>query len=329
MQGLAGQKAGVEREGNTVSRLLLALLLLMPGALRAQEAAIRLVVPFAAGQGSDLAARRVAEKLRPILGQPVVVDNRPGAGGNIGAALVARAAPDGSVLCWGSYGTHGINEFLYANMPYDPQRDFTAVALVVKHGMLLAGSAEHGPRSLAEAVAMLRTRAGGAAVGLPSSTARLGAHMLGTLLRAEPVAVPFTSSGQALTALVRGDVQLVFDTLVTSMGGVNNGQAVPLAVTFRQRSEALPNVPTFVEAGIELDLVAWNGLFGPAGLPAAQVARLNAAVNQALADPELRLALARDGGQAAGGAPAVLVEQMRSDRERWGPVIRTLQLSAQ
>ena len=141
--------------------------------------------------------------------------------------------------------------------------------------------------------------------------------------------MPFTSSGQALTALVRGDVQLVFDTLVTSMGGVNNGQSVPLAVTFRERSQALPQVPTFVEAGIELDLVAWNGLFGPAGLPAAQVARLNAAVNQALADPELRLALAREGGQAAGGAPAVLVEQMRSDRERWGPVIRTLQLTAQ
>jgi tripartite-type tricarboxylate transporter receptor subunit TctC len=288
---------------------------------------IRAVMPFAAGQGSDIVARRVAERMRAPLGQPVIVENRPGAGGNIGTAHVARATPDGYTLVWGSMGTHGVNEFLFPSLPFDPVRDFVPIALVVRHGMMLAANTETGPRDIQAAATLLRGRPGHP-VAVPSSTARLALQVIRREVGQEPLAVAYPGSAQSLAGVMRGEVPLVIDTLVALMGAIGNGQVRPLAVSFRQRSEALPDVPTFLEAGIGLDLGPWIALYAPAGTPEPVIRTLNRAVNEALADPALRSAIARDGGEAAGGTPQELADQMRSDRESWGPVIRALGLQA-
>ncbi|MBY0337172.1 MAG: tripartite tricarboxylate transporter substrate binding protein [Acetobacteraceae bacterium] len=290
---------------------------------------VRVIMPFAAGQGSDIVARRVAERMRPHLGQPIVVDNRPGAAGNIGTAAAARAAPDGYTLLWGSFGTMALNEFLFPALPYDPLRDFVPIGMAVRHGMLLASGPESGPRDLPQAVELLRGQPGAAGVAMPSSTARLVLNVLGQQIGAEPLAVAYPGSGQAATAVMRGEVPLIFDTLAALMAPLGNRQATPLAVTFRQRHSLLPQIPTFRETGIDLELEAWIALYAPSGVPEAVVQRMNAALNAALAEPELRQALARDGAEPGGGTPQDLGAQAQRDRAQWGPVIRRLGLTAQ
>ena len=289
---------------------------------------VRVIMPFAAGQGSDIVARRVAERMRPHLGQPIIVDNRPGAAGNIGTAAAARATPDGYTLLWGSFGTMALNEFLFASLPYDPHRDFVPIGMAVRHGMVLASGPEQGPRDIAQAVSLLREARGGAGVGMPSSTARLVLNVLGQLTRTEPLAVAYGGSGQAATAVMRGEVPLVIDTLAALMAPLSNRQATPLAVSFRERHPLLPQVPTFREAGLDLELEAWIALYAPAGVPEVVIRRMNEALNAAMAEPELRDALARDGAAPGGGSPAELGAQAQRDREQWGPVIRRLGLTA-
>lgn len=292
------------------------------------ERPVRVIMPFAAGQGSDIVARRVAERMRPHLGQPIVVDNRPGAAGNIGTAAAARATPDGYTLLWGSFGTMALNEFLFASLPYDPRTDFVPIGLAVRHGMVLASGAEQGPRNIAQAVSLLREARGGTGVGMPSSTSRLVLNVLGEQTRSEPLAVAYGGSGQSATAVMRGEVPLIIDTLAALIGPLANRQATPLAVSFRARHPLLPQVPTFREAGIDLELEAWIALYAPAGVPDIVIRRMNEALNAAMAEPELREALARDGAAHGGGTPAELGAQAQRDREQWGPVIRRLGLTA-
>lgn len=314
-----------------VLMVMLALVGAWPSAAPAQswpERPVRVIMPFAAGQGSDIVARRVAERMRPHLGQPIVVDNRPGAAGNIGTAAAARATPDGYTLLWGSFGTMALNEFLFASLPYDPRTDFVPIGLAVRHGMVLASGAEQGPRNIGQAVSLLRAARGGAGVGMPSSTSRLVLNVLGEQTRSEPLAVAYGGSGQSATAVMRGEVPLIIDTLAALIGPLANRQATPLAVSFRERHPLLPQVPTFREAGIDLELEAWIALYAPAGVPDIVIRRMNEALNAAMAEPELREALARDGAAHGGGTPADLGAQAQRDREQWGPVIRRLGLTA-
>ncbi|MEI6162388.1 MAG: tripartite tricarboxylate transporter substrate-binding protein, partial [Roseococcus sp.] len=218
--------------------------------------------------------------------------------------------------------------FLFPTLPYDPHRDFQPIGMAVLHGMVLASGPETGPRNIAEAVALLRETPGGAGVAMPSSTARLVLHVLARETRTEPLAVAYPGSPQAATGVMRGEIPLLFDTLAALMGPLSNRQVTPLAVTFRQRAAALPEVPTFREAGIDLELEAWIALFAPAGVGDAVVSRVNAALNAALAEPELRAALARDGAEPGGGTPADLAARAAQDRATWGPVIRRLGLTA-
>ena len=314
-----------------VLMVMLALVGAWPSAAPAQswpERPVRVIMPFAAGQGSDIVARRVAERMRPHLGQPIVVDNRPGAAGNIGTAAAARATPDGYTLLWGSFGTMALNEFLFASLPYDPRTDFVPIGLAVRHGMVLASGAEQGPRNIGQAVSLLRAARGGAGVGMPSSTSRLVLNVLGEQTRSEPLAVAYGGSGQSATAVMRGEVPLIIDTLAALIGPLANRQATPLAVSFRERHPLLPQVPTFREAGIDLELEAWIALYAPAGVPDIVIRRMNEALNAAMAEPELREALARDGAAHGGGTQADLGAQAQRDREQWGPVIRRLGLTA-
>jgi len=258
-----------------------------------------------------------------------VVENRPGAGGNIGAAAVARAEPDGYTLLWGTNATNAANEFLYTNLGFDPTRDFTPVIGIVRLGMVLSVNATSELRTLQDAMTRARARPGALSVGVPSTTARAVVEMIRQAASVDLLSVPYPGSGQALTGLLRDDVQFILDTVTASSAAIAGGQTRPLAVSLGQRSGSLPDVPTFTEAGVALEADAWNAVFAPTGTPAEAVRVLNGAMNAALADPTLRASLVRSGAEPIGGTPEDLAAMVRRDRGIWGPVIRALGLTAQ
>jgi tripartite-type tricarboxylate transporter receptor subunit TctC len=290
---------------------------------------VRILVPYAAGQGSDLFARRFAENFQKQLGQPFIVENRPGAGGNIGTAAAARAEPDGHTLLWGTNGTHAANEFMYASLGFDPMRDFQPVAGILRFGMVVSVAQNGGSRSIADLITMARQRPGQVSVGLPSTTARAVLQILRDKSGADLLPVPYSGSGQALTGLLRGDVQASIDTVTAVLGSARSGQTVPVAISTGKRSESLPQVPTLREAGVDMEMEAWNALYAPRGTAAVVVQVLNAAANTALADPAIRAMLVHDGADPMGGPPDDLLALMRRDRAMWEPVVRSLGLSAQ
>jgi tripartite-type tricarboxylate transporter receptor subunit TctC len=290
---------------------------------------VRILVPYAAGQGSDLFARRFAESFQKQLGQPFVVENRPGAGGNIGSAAAARAEPDGYTLLWGTNGTHAANEFMFASLGFDPVQDFRPVAGILRFGMVLSVAKSGGIQSVADLISMARARSGQVSVGLPSTTARAVLQIMRDRTGADLLPLPYTGSGQALTGLLRGDVQASIDTVTAVLGSVRSGQTLPIAISTAARSEALSNVPTLREAGMDMELEAWNALYAPRGTPAAIVRTLNGASNAALADPAIRAILVHDGADPMGGTPEDLLALMRRDRAMWEPVVRSLGLAPQ
>ncbi|MCR0985462.1 Bug family tripartite tricarboxylate transporter substrate binding protein [Roseomonas populi] len=290
---------------------------------------VRIIVPYAAGQGSDLFARRFAEHFQRQLGQPFVVENRPGAGGNIGSAATARAEPDGHTLLWGTNGTHAGNEFMYANLGFDPVRDFEPVAGILRFGMML-GVAQNGVlRTVPDLIRAAKERPGQVSVGLPSTTARAVLQMIRDKTGADLLPVPYTGSAQALTGLLRGDVQASIDTVTAVLGPIRQGQMAPVAISTESRSESLGNVPTLKELGVDATLEAWNALYAPRGTPAAAVAVLNRVANTALADPAIRAMLVHDGADPLGGRPEDLAALMRRDRAIWEPIVRSLGLAPQ
>ncbi|MCQ4158624.1 tripartite tricarboxylate transporter substrate binding protein [Roseomonas sp. GC11] len=290
---------------------------------------VRLIVPYAAGQGSDVFARRFAESFHRQFGQGFIVENKVGAGGNIGAAAAARSEPDGYSLLWGTNGTHAGNEFVYATLGFDPVRDFEPVAGVLRFGMVLASGRGSRYASLAELAAAARRQPGQISVGCPSTTARVLLQMIRDRAGLDLLPVPYTGSGQALTGLLRNDVQVSIDTVTAALAPIRQGQVTALALSTARRSESLPDLPTLAEAGVEVALEAWNALYAPRGTPPAIIQALNRAVNTALGEPAIHAAMVQDGADPLGGTPADLAALMRRDRALWEPVIRKLGLAAQ
>ncbi|WP_270933658.1 Bug family tripartite tricarboxylate transporter substrate binding protein [Falsiroseomonas oryzae] len=290
---------------------------------------VRIVVPYPAGQGTDIFGRRFAEFYQRQFNQPFVVENRAGAGGNIGTALVARAEPDGYTLLWGTNATHAANEFMFASLGFDPVRDFAPIAGILSLGMVLYTGQGAEPRSLADFVAAAKARPGQATVGVPSTTARVAAEMLRRAAGIEIQQVPYNGSGQALTGALRGDVLAVVDTIAASLGPIRGNQVRPLGVSLGKRSESVPQVATFREQGVDVEVTAWNAFYAPRGTPAEVVRVLNAASNAALADAELRGFVVNGGAEPLGGTPDDLAALMRTDRAKWQPVIEGLGLRAQ
>ncbi|MCG7359680.1 tripartite tricarboxylate transporter substrate binding protein [Roseomonas sp. ACRSG] len=290
---------------------------------------VKIIVPYAAGQGSDLFARRFAEYFQKHLGQPFVVENRAGAGGNIGTAAAARMEPDGYSLLWGTNGTHAGNEFMYASLGFDPVKDFEPVAGVLRFGMVLNTNRNSRYNSLPELVAAAKQRPGQVSVGCPSTTARVLVQMIREKAGVDLLAVPYNGSGQALTGLLRNDVQASIDTITAALGPIRQGQMSAIAISTDRRSESLPEVPTLKEAGVDVTLEAWNALYGPRNTPAPVVQVLNRAVNAALGDEVVRAGMVQDGADPLGGTPADLAALMRRDRAIWEPIVRDLGLTAQ
>jgi len=314
---------------HAVMALVSALALLAPH-VHAQAPAyptkpIRIVVPFPPGGATDILARDVAQKLSEAWGQQVIVDNRPGAGGNIGSELVAKAAPDGYTLEMGTVGTHAINASLYAKMPYDHIRDFVPVILVAGVPNVLVVNPSVPVNSVQELIAYAKANPG--KLNFASSGSGTSIHLSGELFKVmagvQMTHVPYKGSAPAVQDLIGGQVQLMFDNLPPSLPQIKAGKLRALAVTSATRAPALPDTPTIAEAGLPgFEASSWFGLLAPAGTPPAIVAKLNAEVAKWLATPEAREKLARQGANAAGGTPEDFAKHIAAETAKWAKVVK-------
>jgi len=311
-----------------LQRILLAALVAVATCASAQNypsKPIRLVVPFPPGGTTDILAREVGQRLSATLGQPVVIDNRPGAGGNIGADLVAKSAPDGYTLLMATVGTHAINASLYSKMPYDHIKDFAPVVLVAGVPNVLEVTPSLPVNSVADLIKLAKEKPG--QLNFASSGNGTSIHLSGELFKSmagvNMTHVPYKGSAPALVDLVGGQVQLMFDNLPSSLPQIKAGKLRAIAVTSAQRAPALPNVPTIAESGLPgYEASAWFGIVAPAGTPPAVVNRINADVNQWLRTPEATEKLLAQGAIADGGSPEQFAAHIRAETEKWAKVVK-------
>lgn len=318
---------------NTLSRrfALAALATLAFGAAVAQaqpndypNKPIRLIVPFTPGGVTDTSGRVVADYLGRRLGQQVIVDNKPGASGNIGMALAKDAPADGYTLVLGFDGTMVINPHVFAKVPFDTLKDYTPIGKIGNATLLLVANPDVPVKNLAEVIESSKSKSGGYSYGTSGTGGT--PHIAGELLKmktgANLVHVPYKGGGQALTDVVGGQIPLVFTAVAGAHGFVKSGKVRPIAVSSAKRSSALPDVPTFIEAGVPDFVVdSWVALLAPAGLPPAIATRLNAELNAVLNDPEAREKLRTLGIEATPGTAAQFRNDMAADLSRYGPVI--------
>jgi len=286
---------------------------------------IKIVAPFAPGGGVDTVARLIADPLSKALGRPVIVENRPGAAGTIGAALVAKAPADGHTLLLGTISTHGIAPSLYATLPYDAQKDFAPVSLLITQPNLLAVHPALGASSVADLIRLAKAKP--ATIAYASSGAGTTQHLSAALFESmagiQLVHVPYKGSAPALTDLLGGQVQLIFDNMPTALPHVQAGKLKPLAVTSARRAPQLPDVPTMQEAGLAgYEVTSWYALYAPGKTPAPVIERLNAEVRRILAQPAVADRLREQGFQPAPGAPGQLAAFTRDEIVRWARVVK-------
>jgi tripartite-type tricarboxylate transporter receptor subunit TctC len=306
---------------------------LAAGPLAAQDfpsKPIRFIVPYAPGGTTDLVARTVGAHMAQTLGQPVIIDNRAGAGGNIGMDAVAKAAPDGYTVGMGAISTNALNPHIYKKMPFDPRKDFTAVGLLGNSTIVLEAGPALPVKTVAELVAHAKK-----SPGVPYATAGAGTsmHLTGVLFaqtsKTDLVHVPYKGSAPLITDLIGGQVPIAFDNLPASLPHIQAGKLRALAVAGAQRSPALPDVPTLAEAGLpEAVVEPWFGVYGPAGLPAAVAQRLNKALADALADPAVKDKLLAAGFTPRSASVAEFDALTKREYERLGKVAHSAQMSA-
>ena len=311
---------------NLKNLLLVAAALLMANVGWAQSypsRPIKLIVPYPPGQGTDLLSRIIAERVSASIGQQVVVENRPGAGANIGTEFVAKALADGYTLLMGTNATHAMNPAMYASIPFDPIRDFAPIMIVGTLPMVLSANSAFPAASLKEVIAQARAKPNTVNVALPSNTARVVLELLKQTDGADLFGIPYKGSGAALTDLIGGQVQLMIDTATATMAQASAGKIRAIAISTTQRTEIAPNLPTFAESGVPgFDIAGWNALFAPRGTPPEIVNLLNAEVAKALAQPEVRQRILRMGSEPGGGSPEKLKAFVESEVQRWGNLIR-------
>ena len=298
----------------------------------AQPKPIRLVVPYPPGGPLDIVARALADKVKDSLG-PVVVENRPGAGGNLGADLVAKAAPDGTTILMGAVATHAINPWLYTKIPYDPIRDFTPITLVAQVPNVLVMNVDTakklGIAGVADLVAYAKKNPG--ALNYGSGGNGSAGHLAGEMFKAQAgvymVHIPYAGGPPAQLALVSGQVDLNFDNLAAASANIRSGKLKALAMTTAKRSSTMPEVPTIAEGGAAhglaaFDINTWFGLFGPAGMPAATTQRLNKAFTEALASPELGARLATLLAEPSPTTPEQFAAFVRAELAKYEKVVK-------
>ena len=311
---------------------LASLTIALPVAQAQTAKPIRLIVPYPPGGPLDTVARVLAAAVKDSLGV-VLVDNKPGAGGNLGADLAAKAAPDGHTLVMGAVATHAINPWLFAKLPYDPIRDFTPITRVAQVPNVLVLNAETahklGIASLADLVAFAKKNPGRLNYGSGGNGS--AGHLAGEMFKAQAglfmVHIPYAGGNPAQLGLLAGQVDLSFDNLASASANIKSGRLRALAVTTAVRASAMPDLPTIAEAGRSLglggfDVGTWFGLFGPAGLPAEMLARLNKAFVAALDAPETKTRMAQLLAEPSPSTPDQFAAFVKAELAKYGPVVK-------
>ena len=317
--------------------LAIALLLAGGAAARAQapaypERPIHLVAPFPAGGLADVIARAVGDEISRALGQPVVVENRAGAGGNVGAEYVAKSTPDGYTLLMASAGILTANQYLYAQMPFDPATAFAPVSVVADMPMIVVVNPKVPAQSLAELIALARAEPGKLNFGSPGTgtTGHLGLAMLMHVAGVKITHVPYRGAAPAIQDLLAGQIDGVVDNPPTVIAHIAAGRLRPLAVAAAKRMALLPELPTAAEAGLPgYQASSWFGIVAPAATPAPIVARLHQEIVRALATPAMQARFAKAGARLVGNSPDEFAAQIRAERASWGEIIRAAKISPQ
>lgn len=315
----------------TLTGILIGILaaLAAPAETRAQAAyptrPVTLVVPFAAGGSTDVVGRLVAQKMSEDLGQQVVVENVVGAGGNVGAARIAKAAPDGYSILMGTVATHALNPLMLKRKPYDPATDFAPVSLLLVVPNVLAVNPKLPATTVQELIALLKADPGRynyASSGL-GTPLHLSGELFKSLAGVQMQHIPYRGSGPALNDAVSGQVPIIFDNLPSASEFIRSGALRGLAVTTKERAPSFPDLPTMAEAGLPgYETYTWNALFAPPGTPREIVDRLNAAARKALADPMVAERMRDFSATVVGSTPEALAEHVKAEMAKWAPVVR-------
>ncbi len=323
-----GNSVGNQMQTPSMIKALLAALAVLAAPLAAAQEwplkPVRIVVPFAAGGTTDITARLVAEQLTLALKQPFVVDNRAGAGGNIGATEVARAAPDGYTFLMGTPGTQAINQFLYLKMPYDTAKDLLPVSFVVRVPNVLMVHPGVGVKTIAELIAKARARPGAMSYGTPGngSTGHLSTELFKSRAGIFVTHIPYRGSGPMLLDLIAGQLEMAIDNLPSAIPHIRSGKLIALGVTSEQRNGQLPEVPTIASVLPGYAAESWFVLVAPAGTPAAITTRMSAEVDRILKRPEVIERFKGLGAEPVGGTPEQLAQFIAAETKKWQQVVK-------
>jgi len=287
---------------------------------------INFIVPYGAGGGADSRSRQIAQKMSVILKQPIIVDNKPGAGGNIGTEFISRAAPDGYTIGMGNFAPMAVNKTLFGNLRYDPETDLTPIILIEKGPLVLVVNPNSPYKTVQDIVSAAKAKPG---VLTFSSGGIGGSHQLSAEIfeqnaGIEMIHVPYKSGSAGLTDLMAGNVTMMFDQMYSAMPSIKADKLRPIAITSKKRSPLLPNIPSFAEVGYpKVEVLNWQGLIAPKGTPKAVIDKLNAAANEALKDPQLRELMLSQGNEIGGGDPAEFAALIKAESAKWGAVVKT------
>ncbi len=292
---------------------------------------IRIIVPFAPAGSTDILIRSVSQKLTEQLGQSIVIDNRGGGGGAIGATLAAKAAPDGYTVMATTSGVIVVNASLYRKLAYDPIADFAPVTVIASLPNMLVVSPSFAAGSVKELIAIAKAKPGTLtyASGGNGTSNHLAGELLKFLAGVNLTHVPYKGGGPAVLATISGEVSLLFATMPSAMPQVKAGKLKALAVTSRKRSDAMPDLPTMIEAGVkDFEVSTWIGVLAPRGTPVAYVNKLNAEIAKSLQSPQVAARLRAEGYDPVGNSPAEMAALIRSESAMWARVIKAAAITA-
>ena len=287
---------------------------------------INFIVPYGAGGGADSRSRQIAQKMSVILKQSIIVDNKPGAGGNIGTEYISRAAPDGYTIGMGNFAPMAVNKTLFGNLRYDPETDIVPIVLIEKGPLVLVVNPSSPYKTVQDIVAAAKAKPG---ILTFSSGGIGGSHQLSAELfeqnaGIEMIHVPYKSGSAGLTDLMAGNVTMMFDQMYSAMPSIKAEKLRAIAITSKKRSPLLPNIPSFSEMGYpKVEVLNWQGLIAPKGTPKSIIDQLNAAANEALKDPALRKLMLSQGNEIGGGSPADFAALVKAESLKWSAVVKT------
>ena len=287
---------------------------------------INFIVPYGAGGGADSRSRQIAQKMSVILSQPIIVDNKPGAGGNIGTEFISRAAPDGYTIGMGNFAPMAVNKTLFGNLRYDPESDLTPIVLVEKGPLVLVVNPASPYKTVKEIVDAAKAKPGELTFssGGIGGSHQLSAELFKQSAGIDMIHVPYKSGSAGLTDLMAGNVTMMFDQMYSAMPSIKAEKLRAIAITSKKRSPLLPNIPSFSEAGYpKVEVLNWQGLIAPKGTPKVIIDKLNAAANEALKDPQLRELMLSQGNEIGGGTPADFAILIKSESAKWSAVVKT------